>query len=309
MPKVSVIIPTYNRAHYICAAVESVLAQTYRNYELIVVDDGSTDNTATLLEPYRDRLTYLQQPHSGLPAVGRNTGWRVASGEYVAFLDSDDLFMPERLASHVALLDSQPNLALVYSDAEYFTDAGTCVGTRLQGVPPLQGRLFAALLIDCFFAICSVTLRRSCLSRMGGFDQDPALIEDYDLWLRMAAEYEFGFVPGIVSRVRFHDQNISGGTKLPQYLGVLAVLARIAQLHPCLVQPHSQALRERRALLRLAAWRAYLRLHAWPDAARQFVLGIQEKPNLRWLAYLVTTPRPAQRWLARRLAQCQGVGG
>ena len=98
MPKVSVIIPTYNGAQYIKQAVDSVLAQTYDDYEIIVVDDGSTDDTAELLRPYGDRITYLYQENRKLPAA-RNTGIRTARGQYLAFLDSDNLFLPHKLAA------------------------------------------------------------------------------------------------------------------------------------------------------------------------------------------------------------------
>ncbi len=266
MTTISVIIPTYNRAHYVRLATESALAQTYRNCEIIVVDDGSTDDTNARLLNLPGNVIYYRQPHSGRPAVGRNTGLRLATGEFVVFLDSDDLFVPDRLERHVARLQSEPQLAWVYSDTEYFADNGGIVRAGEDNTGswpsdrPAQGRVFAALLVTNFIPLSSVTVRRSCLDAVGIFDESPRLtgVEDYDLWLRIAARYDIGYVPGQLSRMRVHGQNISGGTKLGQYLGSLDALAKIATHHAALVAPYRAILRQRRSLLYLAAARCPL---------------------------------------------------
>jgi glycosyltransferase involved in cell wall biosynthesis len=114
MPKVSVIIPTYNSASYIIEAVESVLNQTYKDFEVIVVDDGSTDNTHTLLEPYLDRIMYRFQENRG-ESIARNEGIRIAQGEYITFLDSDDWWMPSKLERQVPLMEAIPEAVLAYA--------------------------------------------------------------------------------------------------------------------------------------------------------------------------------------------------
>lgn len=312
MTNVSVIIPTYNRAHYVRLAIESVLAQTYRDCEIIVVDDGSTDDTEARLAGLPDNVTYHRQPHSGRPAVGRNTGLRLATGEFIAFLDSDDLFVPDRLERHVARLQSEPQLAWVYSDTEYFTDNGAANGGAIMagedkadswsGNQPIQGRVFAALLITNFIPLSSVTVRRSCLDAVGAFDESPRLtgVEDYDLWLRIAAQYDIGYVTGRLSRMRVHGQNISGGTKLGQYLGSLDALTKIATRHAALVAPYRAILRQRRSLLYLAAARACLRQRAWKPTTEYLARSIAANPRPSWLAFLLSRPHPAREWLARQ---------
>ena len=345
MTTVSVIIPTYNRAHYVRSAIESILAQTYQNCEIIVVDDGSTDDTDARLRGLPGNVIYHRQPHSGRPAVGRNTGLRLATGEFVAFLDSDDLFVPDRLALHVAKLEAEPQIAMVYSDAEYFTDDGTIVGTlmgdaglfpflssssspnaaasvqvgtdrpiitpsgstpKLTETPaqrPPQGRIFGPLLISNFIPTCSVTLRHDYLNTVGIFDETPILagVEDYDLWLRIAAAYEIGHVPGTLSRVRVHGQNISGGDKLSQYLGMLEILTKIGRLHAELVAVYGTRWRERRSLMHLAAARAYVRRRMPGWALAQLTHAILVDPDPSWLAYLLITRHPARQWLERAM--------
>src|SRR5437867_1708261 len=121
MPKVSIVIPTYNYGRYVVEAVESVLNQSFQDREVIVVDDGSTDDTRERLERFRGRIRYIYQRNKGLPAA-RNTGIRAARGAYVAFLDSDDLWLPEKLALQVPILDTRQQVGMVYTDAHLFDD-------------------------------------------------------------------------------------------------------------------------------------------------------------------------------------------
>lgn len=305
MPKVSVIIPTYNRAQYIGAAIESILLQTFRDFEIIVVDDGSTDDTEAVLKTLRHRLNYVRQAHSGLPAVARNNALRNAKGEYIAFLDSDDVFLPGKLASQTARLDAEPQLALVYSNAEYFRGDGSVVGTLLKSLPPIQGQILVPLLVDNFLATCSVLVRKSCLDTVGFFDESPALPggEDYDLWLRIAAHHNVGFVKGMSSRIRLHDWNISGGDKIPQYVGVLNVLAKVGRLDIDLLAGPRRILYERRALIHLAAARAYFRRRALLHALSHLARSVLANPDPHWLVYLISTSRPAQTWLEHTMTR------
>src|SRR3989304_595361 len=117
MPRVSVIIPTYNTAHYIAPAVESVLGQTYQDTEIIVVDDGSTDNTRTVLTPYMDRIQYIVQDNKGR-SEARNRGIHQSQGEFIAFLDADDLWLPDKLSQQVAALDEHEQAVLAYGLAQ-----------------------------------------------------------------------------------------------------------------------------------------------------------------------------------------------
>ena len=134
MPRVSVIIPTYNREKYIAETINSVLDQTFSDYEIIVVDDGSADNTERLIrEQFADEVIYLSKPNGG-PASARNMGMRVAKGEYIAFLDSDDLWLPEKLAIQTRFMDAHPEIGLTYSWAL------TKTGRKISGTETVEQR-------------------------------------------------------------------------------------------------------------------------------------------------------------------------
>ena len=123
MPEISVIVPTYNYAHFIGDCLDSIFAQTYKDFEVIVIDDGSTDDTARVLEKYKGEIRYIYQENKGLPAA-RNTGIKAAQGEYLAFLDSDDLWLPEKLGEQVLFLRNEADMGIIFSDASAFNEKG-----------------------------------------------------------------------------------------------------------------------------------------------------------------------------------------
>lgn len=185
---VSVIVPAYNAAGFIAETLDSVLAQTYRNFEIIVVNDGSPDTAAleATLQPFASRLVYLRQQNRGVSAA-RNTGIRAAQGRYLAFLDSDDLWEPAFLASQMAMLEHDPSLDLVYADGLIFGD------TRDNGRPfmelfPSQGEVsFESLVLRlCTPLTSAVVVRRDAVLGVGAFDETQRTSEDHDLWLRLA---------------------------------------------------------------------------------------------------------------------------
>jgi glycosyltransferase involved in cell wall biosynthesis len=213
MPRISVIIPTYNRADLLGDAIASVLAQTYQELEVIVADDGSTDNTASVVANFGSQVRFLNLPHRGQPAAPRNSALAVATGDYISFLDSDDLYLPHKLALQVPVLDANPTVGLVYSNGHFFVERpDEAIGYVQDGLPTPSGDIFADLLRGNFLTPGVVLIRRSCLESVGGFNEDPALLvsEDYELWLRLAMQTEIVYVPGDVAAIRRHPQNISG---------------------------------------------------------------------------------------------------
>jgi glycosyltransferase involved in cell wall biosynthesis len=246
MPRVSVIIPSYNRADLVREAVESVLAQTYRDFEIIVADDGSTDHTAEIMMQFGAAVTYLLLPHKGQPAATRNSGLRAARGEFVAFLDSDDMFLPDKLAVQAAALESHPEVGMVYSNGRFFRDnPARPTGYVQDGLPTPSRQVFAELLRGNFLAPAVVLIRHSCLDRVGLFDERPDFlaVEDYDLWLRIAAQFQVLYVPGEVAAIRRHQQSISRDTAILRSR-VLQVLAKADALYPALMCQHGRARHE-----------------------------------------------------------------
>ena len=204
-PQVSVIVPTYNRASLLKEALDSVLAQSYRNFELIVVDDGSTDHTRRLLASYGDRITVLFQPNAGVGAA-RNLGIQAASGDLIALLDSDDYWLPEKLAAQVAFFKATPQ-SLICQTEEIWIRNGVRVNPKRRH-RKLSGMIFQASLPLCLISPSAVMMRKSLLDEVGLFDEDMPACEDYDLWLRITWKYPVHLisVPLVVKRGGHADQ-------------------------------------------------------------------------------------------------------
>lgn len=187
-PLVSVVVPTYNHAEFLGAALQSVAAQTYGPLELIVVDNFSTDDTEGVVAAcgLRD-LTYVKFANHGIIAASRNVGLRAARGEYVAFLDADDLWVPEKLAVQVPHL-SDGSIGVVASDLRYTGARRYAPSARGRGPGGFRDYAYEEIVRGNPIATSSVVARRADLERVGGFDESPALrvIEDWDLWLRLA---------------------------------------------------------------------------------------------------------------------------
>jgi glycosyltransferase involved in cell wall biosynthesis len=212
MPVASVIIPTYNRAHLVGATLRSVCAQTFPQFEILVVDDGSTDGTEELLAGLRDRVVYRRVAHGGASAA-RNAGLEMARGEYVAFLDSDDLWDPRFLEATVGALIAAPRAGFVYCDYSIFDgvidEQGSTQVRCLKEHEKLRGNLFAALLRTDFLCTGGLLVRRDCFGQIGIFDPALPVAQDWDLWLRLALRYEAGYVDEPLLKVRSHTEQIS----------------------------------------------------------------------------------------------------
>lgn len=194
-PRVSVIIPAYNAAGCVRRAVESVFAQTYRDFELLVVDDGSTDATHAVLAGYGARLTLLTQPNSG-PAAARNRGIAQARGAYVAFLDADDYWLPSKLERQVALLDAQPETGFCSTATSVVDRTGHPAGEWpcRADVGPLPDVLFMHGTVISG-STSGVLARLPLITELGGFDESLRGFEDPDLWIRLAARTGYACIP------------------------------------------------------------------------------------------------------------------
>lgn len=202
-PIVSVIIPSYNSAHFLLKAVESIFNQTFQDFEVIVVDDGSTDNTREVVIPLmeHDRFRYVYQENQGLAAT-RNTGLSVAKGEFVAFLDADDVFLPQKLVVQVKWLQENPEFGLVGGGFYYMNEKGALSEAQRSWLrnPNLT---IKDLLFDCPFMVPAVLVRKEWVDRVGGFDTRLRRVEDWDLWMRLAyAGCKMGWVEEIVCAYR-----------------------------------------------------------------------------------------------------------
>ncbi|MEO8604378.1 MAG: glycosyltransferase, partial [bacterium] len=220
-PRVTVIMPTYDRAAYLGDAIGSVLAQRFVDFELIVVDDGSTDATPALLAAVRDpRLRVLQQAHRGISAA-MNAGLRAARGAYVARLDSDDRWHDEMLQAAVALLDTQPDVDVVYAKGQAMTAAGVPLPHTVGAPPRFAGDALRSMVFDDFTCNVATVARLTCVVRAGGYDEALMANEDWDLWLRVARGARFAFLDRVLAHFCWHDDNLTGPAS-PVFRAVLA---------------------------------------------------------------------------------------
>jgi glycosyltransferase involved in cell wall biosynthesis len=212
-PLFSIVIPAYNAANYIAEALMSVLGQTTDDYEIIVVNDGSPD-TAQLekaLQPYLADLIYIKRPNGG-PGAARNTGIRAARGEYIAFLDSDDEWVPMHLAQMRETLRADPTLDLMYGDAVNFGDVAEEGATTMETNPSERRVTFENLVLcKCTVVGSTVVARRKALIEAGLFDEDLAQAEDFELWARLAYRgRRIDYTRNITARRRIHKGNLTG---------------------------------------------------------------------------------------------------
>ncbi|MBW8749337.1 MAG: glycosyltransferase [Acidobacteria bacterium] len=202
---VSVIIPTYNYGRFIREAINSVLAQTYHGLEIIVVDDGSTDDTQQILAGFGNRIITVRQNNAGA-AAARNAGMAVARGAYLAFLDSDDLWLPEKIAKQITLFEADPELGMVHCGAERFDAAGKTLSVELAGLEGWVARELLATGQGLIAVGSSLMVRRHVAEEIGGFDSRLSTCEDGEFCYRVALRYRLGLVPEPLVRYRQHGE-------------------------------------------------------------------------------------------------------
>lgn len=206
MARVDILIPAYNTARFLPAALESVEAQTFTDWRILLIDDGSTDGTRDVVAPFRKRLgpkfEYIWKANAGLSAA-RNTGLSLASAEFIALLDADDVWLPERLAESVRSLEQAPAAGLSYGFVSRVDPEGNIVSTHDELKPDAEGSIPRSIYTRRIDLPCpTITFRRECTERVGGFDETMRATEDRDLWLRIAQKYEVARIPRIIAYYR-----------------------------------------------------------------------------------------------------------
>ncbi len=201
---ISIIIPTYNRGSRVKIAIESALSQTYKDFEIIVVDDGSTDNTREILNPYKDHIRYFYQENRGV-ASARNKGIRESRGEFIAFLDSDDYWLPEKLEMQADYFKTHPDVSMVYSRHwKKFEQTGE-KELRPKNRKLVKGYIYSHVLFSSYIWMGSVMVRRDCLFTVGLFSEsDESLIVDKDMFLRIAKKFKIGAIEKPLAVHMFH---------------------------------------------------------------------------------------------------------
>lgn len=208
-PRVSVLIPSYNHARFLPATLQSVFDQTYTDYEIVVVDDGSTDGSVELLRSYGDRIRLFTQQNRGTyPTLNRCVA--ESRGEYLAILNSDDLWAPTKLEKQVAFLDAHPQVGLVHTGGHFIDAGGRILSTNPLGFPwprTPTGNIIELLVRYNRIVPSSAVLRRECFERVGGFREDLYGLGDWEMWLRVALEYDIGYIDEPLTLYRVHGAN------------------------------------------------------------------------------------------------------
>jgi len=208
---VSVIIPAYNAQQFIAEALDSVFSQTYKNFEVIVINDGSTDGTQKLLERYKNKfgeqLIIINQSNQG-QVIAKNNGLKVAKGEFIAFLDSDDKWAPEKLQLQLDLMSKSSNIGLCYTEAILINEKGAKIGYR-QVNDLYKGKCFERLIMRNNITASSVMIRKECIDKVGFYDEKLKTCENWDLWLRISRFYELSFIKKPLAYYRIHKGHMS----------------------------------------------------------------------------------------------------
>lgn len=239
-PLVSVVIATYNMANYLPLAVRSVLGQTYKNLEVLIVDDGSTDNTQEVVQPLLNdpRVNYIVQENKG-QAAAKNRGVHESSGEYIAFLDADDMWASEKLDLQIPFFSQSRTLGIVYAKLIYIDENNRELLETPDNYMLFRGRVSGPLFIRNFIRFGTTVVRRECFDRLGGFNEHLRMGIDYDLWLRFSTQYEFDYIDQPLLYYRVWSGQMSNNCK-DRYLNGIEIMKCFLQDFPGVVDKKTE---------------------------------------------------------------------
>ncbi|MEA2104055.1 MAG: glycosyltransferase family A protein [Candidatus Cloacimonadota bacterium] len=258
MKKVSVIIPTYN-CPYLGEAIESVLTQTYKNIEIIIVDDGTTNNLKISLEKYKNRIKYLYQENSG-PAAARNLGMKNATGDYIAFLDADDIWLPEKVEKQLAIFEENSDFGFAYCDNYFITKTGKTIENYIRKVKLVKGDILLDFFLDFFLITSGIILKRECLEKTGLFDEQLPVGEDFEFFLRLCRHYKAGVVKKKLYNRRVWQESLSKQDYELNKKIDIETLKKFISVNPAFYKKYRKVIRKRMADLYFKFGYAY-RMH------------------------------------------------
>lgn len=296
-PKVSVVIPAYNSSPFIAATLRSALDQTYDNYEIIVVDDGSTDDTLQVVNSFVSSscdlvgkpIRILSKSNGG-PASARNLAIRNSTGKYIAFLDGDDMWMPDKLAEQVEFLERHPEVGMVYAEAIVFSEQNGQKEFR-ETIGYTGETSFCHLLLGDHIPNSTVMIRRECVDKIGWLNESRELVavEDYEYWLRLARSFPLKGIAKPMAYYRVHANNLMGdgenierGLQLP-----LRVLNETERLFPDCWQQCGVEREVLFARLTIRAGFAYKQRGEWLNCLQKFFEALKLRCNLRVIRWIV----------------------
>jgi glycosyltransferase involved in cell wall biosynthesis len=282
-----VVIPAYNSENLIAETIESVLNQTYQVYEIIAVDDGSTDHTLNVLRRYTPRVKILTKENGG-PASARNLAIQNSSGQYIAFLDNDDLWVEAKLEEQVAFLDRHTDIGLLFSEAFMFSEEN---GRKriLRKIGYTIDPTFYSLLFGNFIPSSTVVIRRACIDKVGLLNESLIGTDDYEYWMRIARIFPMAAIPKPLAYYRIHDGNYLGdGRYIEKELGLtLAAIYEVEKLFPKMWQECEIDRDLLIARLHIRAGFAWKLRGDWGNCLRNYLEALSYSIKLRVFRWLV----------------------
>ncbi|MFH1847998.1 MAG: glycosyltransferase [Candidatus Omnitrophota bacterium] len=293
MDLISTIIPTYNSEAFIKNTVESVLAQDYKNIELSIVNDGSTDNTEKVLRPYFDRIVYIKQENKGKSAA-LNLGIESAKGELLAFLDHDDLWLPHKLTRQYKYFRENPDVALIYSDLIIATDDGKQrLSSRRMKNKPGQACDFYDLLTKNYITTSTIIIKKECILKVGLFDAKYMLSNDYDMYLRLARHYRFGYIEEPLTIYRQRQGNLTSRFSENMYQEHIDIAKSISKLFPELKLCSNPIWKKGLSEHYFEFGIEHFYKHHYKEAGEKFFASLKyNKLNLKSMMYFLLTQVP-----------------
>ncbi|MFH1395272.1 MAG: glycosyltransferase [Candidatus Omnitrophota bacterium] len=271
MKKVSVIIPAYNKADLTVKTVKSVLAQTYKNIEIIVVDDGSTDNTTERLKPYCNRIKYVYKNNGGACSA-RNLGIKKTAGDYIALIDCDDIYIPEKIEISVDFLDKNPDIGFIHTPVYFIDENDNVCGRYPRFKKAPSGYVSKKLLLKNFVCNSTVVVRAECFEKTGMFDETIFTPADWDMWLRLSEYYKVGYINKPMTLYRKSESYIAKHLEQSKR-ELLIVLEKVFRRNPDLNR------RFRKRLISNVYFSqalGYLRVEDWIKARNEVILALKE---------------------------------
>ena len=273
---VSVVIPTYNYARYLPEAINSVLRQSVDCYEIIVVDDGSTDDTKEVARLFGQSIRYIYQENQGL-ASAYNRGIKAARGDFIAFLDSDDLWLPHKLERQLRLFESDPDLGMVICNGFYFDQTGT-TGTFFppEKNDPIPEDLHTQLFLRNIIPGNTPLIRSRCFDRIGLHDESLTASEDLDMWIRFTRHYRVGYVPEPLVKYRRHPEAMSLNTERMCENNIKVINQNLVRFSDGIDK--SAAIRKRLSDLHFELAGEKIKNKCWSSALDQLAASIRQRP-------------------------------